>query len=229
MQVRDVMTRSVRSVSPEDDVISAACVMAEAGLSGLPVVDRAGHVVGILTEGDLMRRKELGTLARRARWVEIFASSDDLAQDYIRARSNKVRDVMSSSVIAAEESMPLTALVRLFEQHGIKRAPVLREGALVGIVSRADLIRALALQQDAPPTLPDDAAIRNTLLQRIHARAWLPASGISFVVTDRVVSLYGVAASEEQRRALVVMGETIPGVKSVEDHLQVSTRPAILI
>jgi CBS domain-containing protein len=221
MNVSDVMTKSVRRIAPDDDVLTAACIMVEAGLSGLPVVDEAGRVVGMLTEGDLIRRKELGTLKRRSWWLELFSSSDDLAREYVKSRSLKVRDVMTTTVVSVEEDTELSDLVALLQDQDIKRVPVLRQGELVGIVSRADLVRWLALQQTPSRPQPGDAAIRNTLLQRLRSRSWLPTAGMSFLVANGTVSLFGVAGSEEQRRALIVMAETTPGVKNVRDELKV--------
>jgi len=217
MIAKDIMTRSVRTVGPSDDVRTAARTMADNGVSALPVVDPAQHVLGMVSEGDLLRRKELRTTKRRSWWLDFLASTETLASDYIKSHSVKVSDVMMRPVISITEQTPMPEIVSTLEQHRIKRVPVLREGTIVGIVSRADLIRALG-QLDQPKSQTDDGAIRNTFLQRLKGQTWASSSGISLSVSKGVITLHGIATSDEQRRAITVMAETIPGVKEVRNE-----------
>jgi CBS domain-containing protein len=222
MRAKDVMTRDVHMIAPDADVRAAARIMAEAGVSALPVVDARQSLVGIVSEGDLLRRAELRTTPRRSWWLEIFFAPETLAQDYIKSHAPKVRDVMSSPVISVTEETPLAALAALLSRHGIKRVPVLRDGTVVGVVSRADLVKALARQSGESAAEVSDGAIRNTFLQRYKAQPWTPAGGgVGFSVSGGVVSLTGIVAAKEQREALTVMAQTIPGVVKVENEIRV--------
>jgi CBS domain-containing protein len=218
MIAKDIMTRSVRTVAPGDDVHTAARIMADNGVSALLVVDDAQRLLGIVSEGDLVRRKELRTTKRRSWWLELFASPQTLAAEYVKSHSVKVRDVMTRPVISVTEDTPVSGIVSILEQHGIKRVPVLKGGTIAGIVSRADLVKAFARLDRPSKSETDDRAIRNTFVQRLMGQAWAPSSGISCAVWNGVITLHGVLASEEQRRAITVMAETIPGVKEVKNE-----------
>lgn len=218
MIAKEVMTKAVRAVGPRDDVHTAARIMADNGVSALPVVDDAQRVLGMVSEGDLLRRKELRTTKRRSWWLEFFASPQTLASEYTKSHSFKVSDVMSRPVISVTEQTPISEIVSILEQHHLKRVPVLRGAAIVGIVSRADLIRALGQGDKPSKAQTDDRAVRNTFLQRLKEQSWAPSSGISYSVSNGVITLHGIVDSEEQRRALTVMAETIPGVKEVKNE-----------
>ncbi len=218
MIVRDIMTRAVRMIGPRDDVRTAARIMTDSGVSALPVVDDAQRVLGIVSEGDLMRRWELGTVKRRSWWLELVASPETLTGEYIKSHSLKVSDVMSRPVISVSETTPIGEVISILEEHRIKRVPVLANGSVVGIVSRADLLRAFAKQDQPSRTDTSDHAIRNTFLQRLKGQPWTPTSGVSISVGKGVATLHGVASSDEQRRALTVMAETIPGVTAVRNE-----------
>ena len=219
MKVRDVMTTSVSTVTPATEVRSAARQMAEIGVSALPVVDEQRRVVGIVSEGDLIHRKELGTARHRSWWLEMFGTQEMLARDYIESHAKSVRDVMTPSVISVTEDALLSDVAAILEKHNIKRVPVLRNGVLVGIVSRADLVKALAWQEAPSRADTDDAAIRNTFAQRLRSQVWVPAAYVSFTVSDGTISLYGLVGSEDQRQVLRVMAETIPGVRKVKNEV----------
>jgi CBS domain-containing protein len=222
MIAKDIMTKNVHMIAPDADVRAAARIMVEAGVSALPVVDERQALVGIVSEGDLVRRAELRTTKRRSWWLELFQMPETLAQEYIQSHAPKVRDVMKSPVISIAEGTPLAEVAALLERHGIKRVPVLSGRTVIGIVSRADLVKALAKQAGEPAAETSDGAIRNTFLQRYRAQPWAPAGGgVSFSVTRGVVALSGLVNSEEQRAALTVMAETIPGVVKVENGVRV--------
>ena len=222
MIAKDIMTKDVHMIAPDADVRAAARIMAEAGVSALPVVDASQALLGIVSEGDLVRRAELRTARRRSWWLELFTTPETMAKDYIKEHAPKVREVMSSPVISIAERTPLAEIARLLERHGIKRVPVLSGRAVTGIVSRADLVKALARQTSEPPAETSDGAIRNTFLQRYRAQPWAPAGGgIGFSVSGGVVVLSGLVNAKEQKDALAVMAETIPGVVKVENEIRV--------
>jgi CBS-domain-containing membrane protein len=179
-----------------------------------------GRVVGMVTEGDFLRRAELGTERRRPRWLEYLLGPGLIADEYAHSRGRKVAEVMTREVASVDEATPVEAIVRLMERHRIKRVPMLRDGALVGIVTRANLLRALAsLAAVAPASDPGDVAIRDRLLAEIERQTWTPRSSIDVVVRNGIVQLWGVTLDDAQRQALKVAAENIPGVRGVEDNM----------
>lgn len=220
MKAKDAMTRQVVSVRPDATIWEAARLMLQHRISGLPVVDNTGALVGILTEGDFLRRAETGTERKRPRWLEFLAGPGRLADEYVHANGRKVEEVMTPYPETVTEDAPLDAIVQLMEKCGIKRLPVMRGQALVGIISRANLVRAMVSRARAAqePT-KDDADIRDRLIAEIDRQAWSPRSLVDVAVHDGVVELRGCVLNDPQRQALKVVAENIPGVKSVEDHL----------
>ncbi|HEX7007509.1 MAG TPA: CBS domain-containing protein [Alphaproteobacteria bacterium] len=220
MRARDIMTTSVVTVSPETRVPDIARVLLERRISALPVVDGAGRVIGIVSEGDLMHRAENKTERRRSWWLDLISSADTLAEDYVKSHGLTAKDVMNAPVISATPDASLAELATLLERHGIKRVPILENGALVGIVSRADLLRGLigGGADSAAETL-DDAAIREALLRRIQDEPWAGTATLNVIVTDGVAELWGFVSSEAERRAFHVAAQSTPGVREVVDHL----------
>ena len=220
MKAADVMTHKVVSVQPDTPVAEAVRLMLQDDISGLPVIDTLGRLVGIVTEGDFLRRTETGTERQRPRWLSFLLGPARLAQEYVHTHGQKVAEVMTSDVFSVTELTPLAKIVELLERHRIKRVPVTRDGKLVGIVSRADLLRAMAsLAGEVVPTAPDDSAIRKTLLGEFAKQPWVPQVSTNVIVRNGVVHLWGVIFDEEQRQAMIVAAENAPGVKGVEDHL----------
>jgi CBS domain-containing protein len=220
MRAKDIMTRSVVSIGPEATVLQAARLMLQQHISGLPVIDRAGKLVGVLSEGDFLRRSETGTARRRSRWLEFLMGPGRIAADYIHSHGNNVSEVMTKDVKTVDENATVEDIVQLMEKHRIKRVPVLRGGRVVGIVTRSNLLQAMvSLARSAPPTAPDDSAIREQLLALMQKEQWAPASTVNIVVRDGVVELWGMIFDERQREALKVAAENIPGVNAVNDHL----------
>lgn len=216
----DVMTRHVISVSPDASVWETACLMLQNNISGVPVIDGKGRLVGIVTEGDCLRRVETGTERKRPRWLEFLCSSDQLAGEYVHAHGRKVAEVMTSDVLTVTEGTSLEQIVHLMESRRIKRVPVLRGTEVVGIVSRANLLRALAaLAPVATPAADSDSAIRDRVLAEFDKEAWAPHQCIDVTVRDGAVDLWGVVFAPKQREAAVVAAENVPGVKSVRSHL----------
>jgi CBS domain-containing protein len=222
MNVADVMTEKVISVTPETTIAEAARLMLQHRISGFPVVDPGGAVVGVVTEGDLLRRTETGTERRHARWLEFLISPGRLADEYAHANARKVGDVMSEDVVAVAPQDPLAEVVRLMERRHIKRLPVIEAGRLVGIVSRANLVQAL-LNNLAKPAAgqesPGDAEIRERILAEIARQPWGPRASVDVRVTAGAVALYGTITDDRERAALQILAEKIPGVTAVLDNL----------
>jgi CBS domain-containing protein len=213
------MTRKVISVAPETTISEAARLMLDAHVSGLPVVDQAGAVVGIVSEGDFLRRSEIGTPRKRGRLLTFFLGYGGSAEDYVREHGRKVSEVMTSPVVTVSEDTPLPALVSLMEKNNIKRVPVVRDGKLVGIVTRSNLLQATAaLARDVPDPTADDDHIRRRIIDEIEKHDWCPL-GLSVIVRNGIVHLSGTITDERSRQASIVAAENIAGVIKVHDHL----------
>ncbi|MBP2291246.1 CBS domain-containing protein [Azospirillum rugosum] len=220
MKAADIMTRQVITIDPDSTVTDAAQRMLENRISGLPVCDANGRLLGVISEGDLLRRAETGTVRRASWWLAMLAGAPTQAQDYTKSHGRRVRDVMSTSVVAANEDTPVEEVVRLMESHRIKRVPVLRDGRLVGIISRANLLHVLAtIAPDVSPATADDGALRNRILETLRAEPWAPEISDNIVVRNGVVHLWGSVRTDAQRDALRVAAENTPGVKRVENNL----------
>jgi CBS domain-containing protein len=220
MNAGNVMTPDVVSVTPDASVGTAAQLMLQKRISGVPVIDDRGHLVGILSEGDFLRRAETGTGRRRPRWIEFFMGPGRLADEYVRLSGRKVGDVMTHEVRTVPPDAPLEQVVRLMERHNIKRVPVVDDGKVVGIVTRANLLHAVAsFADEIAPLSAADAAIRDRLLAALRDQPWAPATAIDVTVRNGVVALSGIITDERQRQALRVAAENIPGVKLVEDNV----------
>jgi CBS domain-containing protein len=220
MKAMDVMTRDVVSIEPDASVLQAVRLMLQHKISGLPVVDAAGNLQGILTEGDFLRRAETGTERKRSRFVEFLLGPGRLAEDYTRTSGRRVNEVMTPDVYTVTEDAPLEQVVHLMERHRIKRLPVVRGGKVVGIITRANLVRAVAsLALAEHPVAASDETIRAQLIAELKKRPWAPVGLMDVVVKDGVVKLSGALTDERQRQAIRIAAENIPGVKKVEDHL----------
>ena len=218
MQVRDVMTRNVISVKADDSILTAAQLMLQNRISGLPVVDAGGALIGIVTEGDFLRRGELGTTRHRPKWLEFIIGPGRLAAEYVHDSGRKVGEVMTPEPYTIDEGASLDAVVTLLERRRIKRLPVMRDGKLVGIISRANLLHALAsMAPAAAPVSNDDAAVRDRVLAALSKRHW--AFAVNVVVKSGVVELWGTIMDEREREACIVTVENVEGVKTVHDHL----------
>jgi CBS domain-containing protein len=220
MQVKDIMTSKVLSVEANTSVFEAIRSMLQHKISGLPVVNADGALVGIVTEGDFLRRAETATERRRPRWLEFLMGPGRLADDYVHTHTRRVADVMTPDPYTVTEGTPLEDVVRIMEKHRIKRLPVVRGKLVVGIVSRANLLHALAsLAPRAPASAPTDGAIRERLMAELERQKWAPLGWLNVVVQNGVVELWGTITDERERRALIVAAQNIPGVKDVHDHV----------
>lgn len=222
MRAGDVMTTRVVTVGPDTAVRTIAQTLVERGISAVPVVDGEGRLLGIVSEGDLMRRAEAGTERQPSWWLDLLASPEDKARDYSRAHGLTARDVMSREVVTVDEDSSLASVAALLERHRIKRVPVVRDGALVGIVSRANLLHGLiAAQPASAATAGDDSAIRERILAAV-AEAGLAEPYVNVVVSGGRVQLWGMVSSEAEKDALRVAAETAPGVVAVENNVVVA-------
>ena len=218
MQVRDVMSRKVISVNEGDSILAAARSMLQNRISGLPVVNAGGNLVGVLTEGDFLRRGELGTQRSRPAWLEFLLGAGRLANEYVHTYGRRVREVMTTDPVFAGEDDSLQTVVELMERRRIKRLPVMRDGRLVGIVSRANLVRAVVgIARDTQGPAGDDSAICTEVLQAIGQQPW--AAQVEVAVKRGIVELSGVILDDHERAACIVAAENVAGVKEVHDHL----------
>jgi CBS domain-containing protein len=218
MQVRDAMTRNVVSIAANENIARAVELMLQNRISGLPVVDTAGNLVGMVTEGDFLRRAELGTQRQRPKWVEFLVGPGRLAEEYSHTAGRKVEDVMTVDPVTVVEDDTLETVVELMERQHIKRLPVLRNGKIVGIVSRANLMQALAsLTREVRAPIEGDAAIREGILEAFKRHPWAPQ--LKVVVKNGVVELWGTITDDRERSACIVTAENVGGVKKVHDHL----------
>jgi CBS domain-containing protein len=219
VKASDVMTQQVVSVRPEASINSAARLMLASRISGLPVIDEHRDLVGIVTESDFLRRAEAGTERKRARWLELLLGPGRLAADYVQSHGRKVAEVMTRDPVSIMEEAPLDEVVRLMEKHRVKRLPVVRDGKVVGIVSRANLLHGLVSLAPETGERKDDKAIRAGILRELEKQPWAPRALINVVVKDGVVELWGAIFDERQREALIVASENVAGVKRVRDNL----------
>ncbi|MDB5401491.1 MAG: hypothetical protein QOD93_6638 [Acetobacteraceae bacterium] len=220
MIAADVMTRNCVTIAPDATVEEAVNLMLTRQISGLLVVDGAGDLAGIITEGDLLRRDELGTERNRPWWLRLLVSPARQAADFTRANGRHVRDVMTEDVISIGQNAPLEDVVETMEKNRIKRLPVTAGGKVVGVVSRSDLLRALIGRvRNAEPLATDDRTIRTAILNALEAQPWAPTTTLNVTVAEGVADVWGTITNEQERHGIHVVVENTPGVKTVHDHL----------
>ncbi|SAL14258.1 HPP family protein [Caballeronia peredens] len=220
MRASDIMTTRIISASPDMSIRNAAGTMVFAGISGMPVVDESGRLLGMVTEGDLMRRAEIGTgVKQRSWWLELAASTTELAVQYVKEHARQVKDVMSTDIATVTEDCPVADIAELLDRRRIKRVPVMRDGKIVGVVSRANLIRALVtMAPDVPATEESgDNAIREDVLAAMEGHPWALARE-NVTVENGTVHLWGPVIKAEEGNAIRVAAENVPGVKDVRTH-----------
>jgi CBS domain-containing protein len=201
MKAADVMESHVVSVRPDTTVCDVARELVARKISAVPVLEDGGNLVGIVSEGDLIRRVEAGTERHRSWWLELLTSDEKLATDYVKSHARYAGEVMTREVVTVQEQTPLSDVAKLFERHNIKRVPVVRDGKVIGIVGRADLLHVLA----------------DLLLRQLKAEHWFSSAQVEISVRNGVVKIEGIVMSHEQRRAIEVAAENVPGVKAVDD------------
>lgn len=215
----DVMTTTVITVQPHTTVQEIARLLQESRISGVPVVDEAGRILGIVSEGDLITHTGAIGEQRRSWWLTLISAENSMARDYARTHGRTARDVMTTPVVSVNETTPLVEIAKLLERRGIKRVPVVRGETLVGIVSRSNLLQALASANVSKPASIEDRAIRDRLTEELRAQPWAHLLTKNIVVEDGVVHFFGFVRNEDERRALRVAAENTPGVQRVEDQM----------
>jgi len=222
MKASEIMARNVIAIRAEASVNEAVRLMLQHKISGLPVVNAADELVGIVTEGDFLRRAETGTETQRPRWLQLLMGTGKLADDYVRSHGRKVAAIMTADVVAVGEDAALGEVVKAMEKWRIKRVPVIRDRKVVGLISRSDLLRAFARAIPtvaATPAPEDDLKLRDLVQAEFDRLPWSMRNMISVTVENGAVDLQGVVFNVRERDALRVAAENIPGVKAVYDHL----------
>lgn len=221
MRAKDIMTKGVICLDVKETVFDAAELLLGAGVSAAPVVDNKGNVVGIVSEADLMRRAELGTAPKRSWMSRLLDTEASAAHDFVATHSRKVADVMTKEVVTAGEEATLGDLVELIERHGVKRIPIVRDGKLVGVVSRANLLEALLSREpEGPLVQPTDEALRQAVIDALEKHAWSSNWPTNVFANDGVVHLWGFIEGDDVRKAYRVAAENVPGVRRVKSHLR---------
>jgi CBS domain-containing protein len=225
MKAADIMISNVITVTADSDVVEVAKTLLSNRISGVPVIDKSGRIVGIVSEGDLLRRAEVGTERHRSWWLQLLTSKETLAQDFVQSHGRKVGDVMTRGVVTVAPDTPLSDVATALEKHGIKRVPVVKDGKLVGIVSRANLLQALAsMRKDVQPGKVDDATLRDRVVANLDRQPWTWPALINVIVRDENVELWGLVNSETEKNAVRIAAEGVAGVKSVSDNLRIMPR-----
>ncbi|ATJ83586.1 CBS domain-containing protein [Halomonas beimenensis] len=218
MRAADVMTPNVITVSPDSEVREIASLLLEHGISAVPVVDGQDHLLGIVSEGDLIRRIENEDEGARSWWLRLFSTGDEAA-DYVRTHGRLAGEIMTPNPITVDEDAPLHEIAQLLEKRRIKRVPVVREGRVVGIVSRSNLLRGFSVEAPATQASGDDREIRDAILQEVDKHTGVMVERLNVIVAEGKVQLWGLVDSKEQRWAVQVAAENTPGVKAVENNL----------
>jgi CBS-domain-containing membrane protein len=219
MRAHQIMTRQVVTIAADAPIVDAANIMLDKHISGLPVVDVAGMLVGIVSQGDFIRRAEIGTQRKRGRWLKFLVGPGRAASDFVHEQGRKVEEIMTADPCTVTEDATLGDIVDLMERDNIKRLPVMRGNKLVGIVTRTNLLQAVAgLARDVPDPTADDDHIRNHIITSVEKSDWAPF-GLGVIVLNGVVHLSGVITNEHSREATIVAAENVSGVTKVHDHL----------
>ena len=225
MRANQIMTQHVITIGADAPIAEAVDTMLRHHVSGLPVVDAEGALIGVISEGDFIRRAETGTAAKRGRWLAFLIGTSRIAADFVHAHGRKVGEIMTPDPLTITEDTPLDELVEIMETNKVKRLPVLRGNRLVGIVTRSDFLPTLAdLARHAPSPSADDDLIREQVIAAIEGASWAPCR-LKVTARDGVVSLSGVVASKNTRQAAIVAAENVPGVKKVLDNLEARAYP----
>lgn len=225
MKARDIMTAKVHTVKPGTSVAEIARLMTSERISGVPVVNDQGEVVGIVSETDLLHRAETGTIKRRKWWIGLFLDKDMLARDFIKSHGHTAADVMSRYIVSVSDTASLAEVADVLDVNDLKRVPVMRDGKLVGMITRGDLVRALAAPPAATTPQPaDNAAVQKLLMTRIHEQSWVQSTYLSVIVEDDRIELRGFVGTDHQRKALAILAKEVAGNRRIDDQLVVGVR-----
>jgi CBS domain-containing protein len=220
MKAHEAMSKDVIAVGPDRTVREIAALLVRHRISAVPVVSEDGRVIGIVSQTDLGHRSETDTEKRRKWWLDLFADSSAKAREYIKSHGIVAEDVMTRFVVSVSKDAQLSEVAEILDTHRIRQVPVMEGGKLVGMISRADLVRKLAEATITPSTArPENGALQKAIWERIKAQSWLEAALVNIAVKDGVVELWGAVASDEQRRALRILVEGVSGVQRVEDNV----------
>ena len=220
MQAADIMNKPVISVGPEMTVKELARVLLEKRVSAVPVIGADGGLLGIVSEGDLVRRVETETEPSSSWWLDLFTTTDTLQHRFIKSHGRRVADVMTKNPVTVQPDAALSEIAALLEAHRIKRVPVVANDQVVGIVSRANLLHGLAAAETpAVPCSTDDRTLREAIQQAISDGAGLGGSFVNVIVRNGVVQLIGSVNTDREEHAVRVAAESVPGVKSIDNKL----------
>lgn len=219
MKVSDIMARNVLTVPPEASVREVASLMLERRISGIPVVDAEGRVLGVVSEGDLIRRPEIDTDQESRGWLSIFVSEEERARDFVKSHGRRAREVMTQPAVCVAPDTPLDEAVRIMERHRIKRLPVVEHGKLVGLMTRADVVRALLERRPGLSAAHSDGELRERIEAVLRSEGWAASAYIAVEVEGGVVRLWGTVESVAQREAILLAVGAVDGVKEVQPHL----------
>ena len=221
MKASDIMVTDVITVKPDSDVAEVAALLLTNRISAVPVVDDAGTLVGMISEGDLLRRDEAGTGHERSWWLRLLMGREILAAEFLKEHSRRVGDLMTREIVSAAPDTSVADIATLLERYRIKRVPIVRDGEVVGIVSRANLIQALATfrKKALQPQPITDAELREKVVSRLKSEPWARPNLVNVTVTDGIVDLWGIVDTSVEKQALRVAVEVVPGVKAVNDNV----------
>lgn len=220
MQAKDVMVRGVIAIGPDMPVRIAARAMVSNKVSALLVMGIDARLMGVISEGDLLRRVETGTERDRSSWADMFVSSDTVIKEFVKSRGKRASDVMTRDVITAAPETPLREIAGLMEKHGIKRVPIVEDAVVVGIVSRADFLRIFADVDEATDWTESDRVLHQRIMDSIRDQPWA-GRPFNIIVSERRADLWGYVYSEAEKTAIRVAAEATPGIESVANHLRV--------
>jgi CBS domain-containing protein len=223
MRAKDIMTTDVITVPPDMPVLKIAGLMAERKVSGVPVVSPRDGIVGLISESDLLHRIELGTAGSKVRWADLYARPDELAREFAKSHGTKAHDIMARPVVSVKDDAELNAVADTLDRHGIKRVPVMRDGKLVGIISRSDLVRAFSRFHAAKggDVHLGSGLMHKAIIDAMREQPWLDTSYLNTTVKDGVVGVSGFVQSSAHKDAILVLINEIPGVERVEEHLEI--------
>lgn len=230
MLAKSIMNTKVITILPSTTIKNIAELLYTQSISAVPVVDKQNRLLGIVSEGDLIYRKEIGTEHRRSWWLSLFSGSEHLANDYIKSHAGTAKDIMTTKVISVTEDTSVQAIAELLERHRIKRVPVLRNDVIVGIVSRANLVQSLAVGLDKSLSTEEshsDLSIREALVNTLHDELGIRTTSLNIIVENSVVHLWGFVDGKQELKAIQVAAEYIDGVRAVDSRLKLfSSLPA---
>lgn len=219
MNARDIMVKDVISVGPDAAVREVAMLMLERRISGVPVVDAERRVLGVVSEGDLIRRPEIETDRAPTGWLGLFLSDEERARDFVKSHGRKAREVMTQPAICVAPDTPLAEIVRLMERHHVKRLMIVEDGRLAGLVTRADLLRAMVMHKEDSPAAASDRELRKRVDTMLRGEDWVTSAFVNVNVENGVAHLWGTVESASQREALILAVRGVPGIRDVQPHL----------